>query len=69
MLLLLIIPVWTACLLVVAGLCAGARLGDSALPDGIATERREPAALDPLTALRTGPQDAARAEPARELAA
>ncbi len=69
MLLLLIIPVWTVCLLVVAGLCAGARLGDSALPDGVATERCEAPAPDPLTALRIEPQDAARAEPPRELAA
>ncbi len=30
MLLLLIVPIWTVCLLLVAGLCAGARLGDRA---------------------------------------
>jgi hypothetical protein len=29
MLLLLIVPIWTLLLLVVAGLCAGARLGDA----------------------------------------
>jgi hypothetical protein len=54
MLLLLIIPIWALCLLVVAGLCAGARLGDAVQGS---TEAAEPVAA------RSRQLDAAR-EPA-----
>jgi hypothetical protein len=71
MLLLLIVPViWAVALVVVAGLCLTAKIGDSALSRHAVSKRGETAAPPALRAgAPAGTGRARRADGARELAA
>ena len=59
MLLLLILPVWALGLILIAGLCYSARLGD-ARSEYAATDRGALAALVPVTQERGGAKSAAQ---------